>query len=112
MNTNRIGTTLRVAHAKRPTKGIFGTNLRWRVLSMALPKIMRSPGMTRKTLKRLQAMALMSTKPRSAPRRNFMNVMAVRPAIVVRLEAKTSGTALASARSTLSRMAWLSCSSL
>ena len=41
-----------------------------------------------------------------------MNVMAVRPAIVVRLEAKTSGTALASARSTLSRMAWLSCSSL
>ena len=112
MNTNRIGTNLRVAQAKRPTKGIFGTNLRCLVLSMALPKSISSPGITRKTLSRLHAMALMSTKPRSAPRRNFMNVMAVRPAIVVRLEEKTSFTALASARSTLSRMACFSCSSL
>ena len=65
----------------------------WRVRSIALEKSISSPGIRVNTASILSRMALMSTRPRSKPMRNCMNIMAARPEMVVRLLAEIEGMA-------------------
>ena len=48
-----------------PQSEIFGTKLRWCVLSMAFEKSTKSPGISRNTESMLMMMAFMSTMPMS-----------------------------------------------
>ena len=109
---NTSGTTRRVRHARRPTPEIFGTKSRCFVLSMAGPSLSSSPGMSRNTVSMLIKIALMSTMPRSRPRPNFMNVMATRPAMVVRLEELMTVMDFSSDSMTASRTGSVSCACL
>ena len=79
---------------------------------MAGPSLSNSPGMSRNAVRRLIKIALMSTMPRSRPRPNFINVMATRPAMVVRLEELMTVMDLASDSMTASRTGRVSCACL
>ena len=103
---------MRVAQAKRPTNGIFGTKVLCFVLSMRFPKIIRKPGITRNTESRENRMALIRQTAMSGPSLNCMNIMAIRPPTVVRLLAPISGIAFDREMMTASRRSCVSYSSL
>ena len=79
---------------------------------MSLPQHMSSAGISRNTDSRLHTMDLMSVTPMSKPRRNFIKVIAVSPAMVVRLLAEISGMDIVSASMAASRIGFVLCSSL
>lgn len=64
---------------------------------MALEARMSRPGIRVKTEMRLKQMALMSTRPRSKPMRNCINIMAAKPETVVKLLEAMAGMAAARA---------------
>ena len=59
------GMMYRVFTERRPQAVIFGTKLRWWVLSIKLLKLMRSPGISVNTDSRLSTMDFIRTRPRS-----------------------------------------------
>ena len=81
----------RVAKAKRPTKGIFGTRFLCFVFIMRLANSTRSPGMRVNTDTRLMRIDLVRVVPRSAPSPYPMKRRASRPEIVVRELEEISG---------------------
>ena len=97
MQMNTGGSIFLVFHAKRPTASMRGMKLRCFDLSIALPKAISSPGISRNTESMEKIMDFMSTLPRSPPRPNCIKVMATRPPMVVRLEEAISGMAFARA---------------
>ena len=64
-----------------------------RVRSIAREKSSSRPGISVNTASMLSRIALMSTRPRSKPMRNCMNIIAARPEMVVRLLAEMDGIA-------------------
>ena len=60
---------------------------------MALENSISRPGIRVNTDSMLSRIALISTRPRSKPMRNCMNIMAARPEMVVRLLAEIEGIA-------------------
>ena len=79
---------------------------------MALENMTISAGIRRNTVKRLMIMALVSTLPRSMPMPNCINISAIMPDTVVRLEEEISGMALLRATVTASMVSLSSCSSI
>lgn len=81
----------------------MGMKLRWAVFSIRRLKTISSPGIRVNTERMLKRMAFTSTMPRSRPMPNCMNIMAMRPARVVRQLEEISGMDLLKARMQASR---------
>ena len=84
-------------------KGTLGINTLWCVLSISGPKSMSRPGMMKKTEPSAKNIDLIRQMAISGPTLNCMNSMAMRPPMVVRLDAPISGMPLESASMTASR---------
>ena len=82
------------------------------VLSIALPKSIMSPGISKNTARRLSTIARMRHSAISLPMPNCMNIIAIRPPTVVSELDEISGIALLSATMSASRMPSVWCSSL
>ena len=96
----------------RPQTVIFGIKLLWGVRSMSFENSIRRPGIKVNTERILKSTALIRTTPRSMPMPNCMNIMAARPARVVRQLEEISGIALLKARIQAVRVSAVSFSSL
>ena len=102
----------RVAWSNFPTNEIFGIKLLCTVRSIAFPKSMISPGISRNTENRARKIAHIRHTAMSMPMPNFINAMAIRPPIVVSELEKISGIALLRATISASLMPRVLCSSL
>ncbi len=95
-----------------PISVICGSSLRCPVLSISLLNNIRRPGISVKTDKRLNKIALIKTVDKSRPILKCMKARAARPDMVVREEEDISGIALESAAIQASLASRVSCSSL